>query len=148
MFVLARIGLRFPGHSKCYTRSGCQLALHNFLLCQNSYPCCRILIFFNKDTVLIKISDKILKNRNYFIKLSIWNTMIVNIFCTNSITVWQVFALGTNCSGCLGIGDTQSSIEPRRLDTLCGKKLACLSYGSGPHVVAATTGMLCAFQCG
>ncbi|XP_013915238.1 PREDICTED: pericentrin-like [Thamnophis sirtalis] len=47
---------------------------------------------------------------------------------------------GTNCSGCLGIGDVQSSIEPRRIDIFCGKKLASLSYGSGPHVVLATTG--------
>ncbi|XP_008114523.1 RCC1 and BTB domain-containing protein 2 isoform X2 [Anolis carolinensis] len=50
----------------------------------------------------------------------------------------EVFALGTNCSGCLGVGDTQNSVEPRRLDTLCGKKITCLSYGSGPHVVVAT----------
>ncbi|XP_067419213.1 RCC1 and BTB domain-containing protein 2 isoform X4 [Emydura macquarii macquarii] len=50
----------------------------------------------------------------------------------------EVFVLGTNCSGCLGTGDVQSTIEPRRLDTLCGKKIACLSYGSGPHVVVAT----------
>ncbi|ETE72892.1 RCC1 and BTB domain-containing protein 2, partial [Ophiophagus hannah] len=51
----------------------------------------------------------------------------------------EVFALGTNFSGCLGIGDVQSNIEPRRIDILCGKKLASLSYGSGPHVVLATT---------
>ncbi|XP_072832977.1 RCC1 and BTB domain-containing protein 2 isoform X2 [Pogona vitticeps] len=51
----------------------------------------------------------------------------------------EVFALGTNCSGCLGIGDLQSTIEPRRLDILCGKKITCLSYGSGPHVIAATS---------
>ncbi|XP_070789239.1 RCC1 and BTB domain-containing protein 2 isoform X2 [Pituophis catenifer annectens] len=51
----------------------------------------------------------------------------------------EVFALGTNCSGSLGIGDVQSSIEPRRINILCGKKLSSLSYGSGPHVVLATT---------
>ncbi|TRY90880.1 hypothetical protein DNTS_021956 [Danionella cerebrum] len=50
----------------------------------------------------------------------------------------EVFALGTNCSGCLGLGDTQSSIEPRRIDVLCGKKIVSLSYGTGPHVVIAT----------
>ncbi|NXO36214.1 RCBT2 protein, partial [Locustella ochotensis] len=50
----------------------------------------------------------------------------------------EVFVLGMNCSGCLGTGDMQSTIEPRRLDSLCGKKIACLSYGSGPHVVLAT----------
>uniref|UniRef100_G3WLG0 RCC1 and BTB domain containing protein 2 n=2 Tax=Dasyuridae TaxID=9277 RepID=G3WLG0_SARHA len=50
----------------------------------------------------------------------------------------EVFVLGTNCSGCLGTGDILHSIEPRRVDHLCGKKIACLSYGSGPHVVIAT----------
>ncbi|KAJ3590596.1 hypothetical protein NHX12_008546 [Muraenolepis orangiensis] len=50
----------------------------------------------------------------------------------------EVFALGTNCSGCLGLGDLQSSIEPRRIDVLCGKKIVSLSYGTGPHVVIAT----------
>uniref|UniRef100_F7BA83 RCC1 and BTB domain containing protein 2 n=1 Tax=Monodelphis domestica TaxID=13616 RepID=F7BA83_MONDO len=49
-----------------------------------------------------------------------------------------VFVLGTNCSGCLGTGDILHSIEPRRIDHLCGKKIVCLSYGSGPHVVIAT----------
>ncbi|XP_033952996.1 RCC1 and BTB domain-containing protein 2 isoform X2 [Pseudochaenichthys georgianus] len=51
----------------------------------------------------------------------------------------EVFALGTNCSGCLGLGDLQSTIEPRRIDVLCGKKIESLSYGTGPHVVIATT---------
>uniref|UniRef100_A0A671UH74 RCC1 and BTB domain containing protein 2 n=1 Tax=Sparus aurata TaxID=8175 RepID=A0A671UH74_SPAAU len=45
----------------------------------------------------------------------------------------EVFALGTNCSGCLGLGDLQSTIEPRRIDVLCGKKIVSLSYGTGPH---------------
>ncbi|XP_007186911.1 RCC1 and BTB domain-containing protein 2 isoform X1 [Balaenoptera acutorostrata] len=50
----------------------------------------------------------------------------------------EIFVLGTNCCGCLGLGDVQSTIEPRRLESLSGKKIACLSYGSGPHVVLAT----------
>ncbi|CAB1451658.1 unnamed protein product [Pleuronectes platessa] len=50
----------------------------------------------------------------------------------------EVFALGTNCSGCLGLGDLQSTIEPRRIDVLCGKKIVSLSYGTGPHVAIAT----------
>ncbi|GAB1299082.1 RCC1 and BTB domain-containing protein 2 [Apodemus speciosus] len=51
----------------------------------------------------------------------------------------EIFVLGTNCSGCLGVGDIQSTIEPRRLDSLTGKKIVSLSYGSGPHIVLATT---------
>ncbi|XP_077578799.1 RCC1 and BTB domain-containing protein 2 isoform X2 [Stigmatopora nigra] len=51
----------------------------------------------------------------------------------------EVFALGTNSSSCLGLGDLQSTIEPRRIDLLCGKKIVSLSYGTGPHVVVATS---------
>ncbi|XP_013204737.1 RCC1 and BTB domain-containing protein 2 [Microtus ochrogaster] len=51
----------------------------------------------------------------------------------------EIFVLGTNCSGCLGVGDIQSTLEPQRLDSLTGKKIASLSYGSGPHIVLATT---------
>ncbi|XP_063282088.1 RCC1 and BTB domain-containing protein 2 isoform X2 [Pelobates fuscus] len=51
----------------------------------------------------------------------------------------EVFVIGTNSSGCLGIGDAQSTIEPRRLDALCGKKIVSLNCGSGPHVVAVTS---------
>ncbi|KAM8974940.1 RCC1 and BTB domain-containing protein 2 [Pelodytes ibericus] len=51
----------------------------------------------------------------------------------------EVFVIGTNSSGCLGIGDVQSTIEPRRLDMLSGKKIVSLSCGSGPHVVVLTS---------
>lgn len=60
----------------------------------------------------------------------------------NDVWLLQVFALGTNCSGCLGLGDLQSTIEPRRIDALCGKKIVSLSYGTGPHVAIATAGNL------
>ncbi|XP_053563999.1 RCC1 and BTB domain-containing protein 2 isoform X2 [Bombina bombina] len=51
----------------------------------------------------------------------------------------EVFVIGTNSSGCLGSGDGQSTIEPKRLDMLCGKQIVNLSYGSGPHVVIVTS---------
>uniref|UniRef100_A0A8C5LXT2 BTB domain-containing protein n=1 Tax=Leptobrachium leishanense TaxID=445787 RepID=A0A8C5LXT2_9ANUR len=47
----------------------------------------------------------------------------------------EVYAIGLNCSNCLGTGDNQSTMVPRRLDVLCGKKITGLSYGSGPHVL-------------
>ncbi|KAL0203184.1 hypothetical protein M9458_001202, partial [Cirrhinus mrigala] len=49
-----------------------------------------------------------------------------------------VYVLGLNCSNCLGTGDSQSTIVPKKLDCLTGKKLVSLSYGSGPHVLLAT----------
>ncbi len=52
----------------------------------------------------------------------------------------QVYVLGLNCSNCLGTGDSQSTIVPKKLDSLTGKKLVSLSYGSGPHVLLATEG--------
>ncbi|XP_069495940.1 RCC1 and BTB domain-containing protein 2 isoform X3 [Ambystoma mexicanum] len=50
----------------------------------------------------------------------------------------EVFVLGTNSSGCLGTGDIQSTIEPKRLDYLCGRRIMHFSFGSGPHVVVVT----------
>lgn len=72
-----------------------------------------------------------------------FDTLRLLVFCT-IVFAWlcsQVFALGTNCSGCLGLGDVQSTIESRRIDALCGKKIISLSYGTGPHVVIATAGL-------
>ncbi|XP_078415568.1 RCC1 and BTB domain-containing protein 1 isoform X2 [Cetorhinus maximus] len=50
----------------------------------------------------------------------------------------DVFALGVNCSNCLGIGDGQSVVTPKKIEALCGKKIISLSYGSGPHILLAT----------
>lgn len=56
--------------------------------------------------------------------------------------VLQVYVFGLNCSNCLGTGDSQSTIVPKKLDCLSGKKVVSLSYGSGPHVLLATEGMV------
>ncbi|XP_007910714.1 RCC1 and BTB domain-containing protein 1 isoform X1 [Callorhinchus milii] len=50
----------------------------------------------------------------------------------------EVFAFGVNCSNCLGTGDGQSTVAPKKIEALCGKKIVSLSYGSGPHVLLAT----------
>ncbi|XP_058040409.1 RCC1 and BTB domain-containing protein 1-like [Ahaetulla prasina] len=50
----------------------------------------------------------------------------------------EVFVFGLNCSNCLGTGDNQSTIVPKKLDGLCGKRICSLSYGSGPHVILST----------
>lgn len=47
----------------------------------------------------------------------------------------EVFVFGSNCSSCLGTGDSQSTIVPKELDFLRGKKVVSLSYGCGPHVL-------------
>lgn len=52
----------------------------------------------------------------------------------------QVFVFGLNCSNCLGTGDNQSTIVPKKLEGLCGKRICSLSYGSGPHVILSTEG--------
>jgi len=59
---------------------------------------------------------------------------------TNLNVLAQVYVLGVNCSNCLGTGDSQSTIVPKKLDSLSGKKLVSLSYGSGPHVLLVTDG--------
>ena len=36
----------------------------------------------------------------------------------------EVFAVGSNCSTCLGLGDCQSTLQPRKVEHLCGKKVS------------------------
>ncbi|XP_028249007.1 RCC1 and BTB domain-containing protein 1-like isoform X2 [Parambassis ranga] len=50
----------------------------------------------------------------------------------------EVYVFGLNCSNCLGTGDSQSTIIPKKLDMLSGRMVASLSYGSGPHILLAT----------
>ncbi|XP_031661402.1 RCC1 and BTB domain-containing protein 1 isoform X1 [Oncorhynchus kisutch] len=50
----------------------------------------------------------------------------------------DVYVFGLNCSNCLGTGDSQSTILPKKLDFLSGRKVVSLSYGSGPHILLAT----------
>lgn len=35
----------------------------------------------------------------------------------------DVYALGFNGSGCLGVGDQNSTMEPRKIEPLCQKKV-------------------------
>ncbi|XP_070173563.1 RCC1 and BTB domain-containing protein 1-like isoform X3 [Littorina saxatilis] len=57
------------------------------------------------------------------------------IFITESD---DVYAIGSNCSSCLGLGDTHSSFEPRKINALCKKGITDISFGSGPHVLVVT----------
>ncbi|XP_020504022.1 RCC1 and BTB domain-containing protein 1 [Labrus bergylta] len=50
----------------------------------------------------------------------------------------EVYVFGLNCSNCLGTGDSLSTIVPKKLDFLSGRKVVSLSYGSGPHILLAT----------
>ncbi|ESO96017.1 hypothetical protein LOTGIDRAFT_214601 [Lottia gigantea] len=50
----------------------------------------------------------------------------------------DVYAIGSNCSSCLGLGDTHSSFEPRKIEVLCKKKIIDIAFGSGPHVLAVS----------
>lgn len=35
----------------------------------------------------------------------------------------DVYALGPNTAGCLGVGNLQSTLAPKKIDVLCGKKV-------------------------
>ncbi|XP_076311235.1 RCC1 and BTB domain-containing protein 1-like isoform X1 [Tachypleus tridentatus] len=50
----------------------------------------------------------------------------------------EVYALGSNCSGCLGLGDSEGSLWPKKVDSLCKRGIKDLACGSGPHVLALT----------
>jgi RCC1 and BTB domain-containing protein len=49
-----------------------------------------------------------------------------------------VFAIGSNLSSCLGVGDQQNCLQPRKVEALCHKKVSDLAFGTGPHVLALT----------
>ena len=50
----------------------------------------------------------------------------------------EVYAIGSNGEGCHGVGDMNSSLKPRKLESLCQRNITDLAYGSGPHVLALT----------
>jgi len=35
-------------------------------------------------------------------------------------------------------GDSHSSLEPRKIDALCRKRIVDVAFGSGPHVLAVS----------
>ena len=51
--------------------------------------------------------------------------------------------MGTNCSGCHGVGDNSNSLEPRCIEEFNGLKIVSIAAGSGPHVLVLTEGILC-----
>lgn len=40
----------------------------------------------------------------------------------------DVYAMGCNSSGCLGLGDTASALQPRKIESLCKKKIKGLKH--------------------
>lgn len=50
----------------------------------------------------------------------------------------DVYALGSNGSSCLGVGDAQSCLHPRKVEELCKKNMVSMACGSGPHVLAVS----------
>ena len=49
----------------------------------------------------------------------------------------EVFALGSNNNGCLGVGDSWSSLQPRRVESLC-KKGTIVRTLSSVHTMSCT----------
>lgn len=72
-------------------------------------------------------------------ELSVLNPAYHWSTCPSSLHT-QVYVFGLNCSNCLGTGDSQSTIVPKKLDFLSGRKVVSMSYGSGPHILLATEG--------
>ncbi|ODN05802.1 RCC1 and BTB domain-containing protein 1 [Orchesella cincta] len=50
----------------------------------------------------------------------------------------DVFSLGSNSAGCLGVESLSSSLTPMKVEALCQKTIKGFSYGAGPHVIAFT----------
>ncbi|XP_075236817.1 RCC1 and BTB domain-containing protein 1-like isoform X2 [Lycorma delicatula] len=50
----------------------------------------------------------------------------------------DVYGLGQNSCSCLGIDSTESTLEPKKVEELCGKKVKAFASGCGANVVALT----------
>ncbi|CAH1401548.1 unnamed protein product [Nezara viridula] len=51
----------------------------------------------------------------------------------------DVYALGVNLSGCLGLGTNNGTLHPQKVQALCKKGVIGFAYGSGPHVICYTS---------
>ena len=63
-----------------------------------------------------------------------------------AIASGDVYALGFNKNGCLGIGNTSTTYEPRKLDALCRKGLVDIAYSIGPSILVLTGKMFIALS--
>lgn len=49
----------------------------------------------------------------------------------------EVFAIGSNAAGCLGLGDLQSTLVPKKVEALCSKAVKGMICNIGFMVVYA-----------
>jgi hypothetical protein len=49
----------------------------------------------------------------------------------------EVFAVGSNAAGCLGLGDLQSTLFPKKVEALCNKNVKGMKYNPGFMAVYA-----------
>jgi RCC1 and BTB domain-containing protein len=43
----------------------------------------------------------------------------------------EVFAIGSNAAGCLGLGDLQSTLFPKKVEALCNKNIKGMKHKLG-----------------
>jgi RCC1 and BTB domain-containing protein len=43
----------------------------------------------------------------------------------------EVFAIGSNAAGCLGLGDLQSTLYPKKVEALCNKNVKGMKHNIG-----------------
>lgn len=105
----------------------------NQLYTSSSVCCCWCLCVWN-------VTRDLVSWQGLLIPAYLWSPVcVLYLVCPSSLRA-QVYAFGLNCSNCLGTGDSQSTIVPKKVDILSGRKVVSLSYGSGPHILLATEG--------
>ena len=53
------------------------------------------------------------------------------------LTNGDTYTLGFNTYECLGTSD-ENKLRPKKIESLCGKNITSVAYGSGPHILTAT----------
>nr|CAH0100079.1 unnamed protein product [Daphnia galeata] len=84
-----------------------------------------------KWTVLSLLDNKFLRNLKMAVIFGNMGSEVIMVTTDD-----DVYAMGCNSSGCLGLGDTTSALQPRKIESLCKKKIKGLAYGSGLHLLA------------
>lgn len=75
-------------------------------------------------------------------KILFWTTVSSFLFSGNlgneAVVVTksdEVFAIGSNAAGCLGLGDLQSTLTPKKVEALCSKGVKGMIHNIGFMVV-------------
>ena len=86
--------------------------------------------------------DSVLKQTNLKKRGDHYGTLEMNVGFFSSLVFMSIYLSTLYFLFFFFPGDSHSSFEPRKIDSLCQKNVVDLAFGSGPHVIAITKGIV------